>query len=440
VSNALERQTGRQQVVILAYPVFRNGTFAGIMGAVLPGETVLMLFRKDAVGESIRFGLWGSDRRLIAHSEAPPSALGMRYPDPRVASRLFSGKLGTVIADNPIIQQRVIYGFSPVESTPWTVTVSTPLAVTLYPLYRITLLFAGIAILVMAFTLFWAAYSANYIGRGVRQLAESARRIGEGQLDTRVYLPIGGELEDLAESLNLMAADLEVTERQKSELLSMVSHELKTPLTSIRASLDLLSGDLPLLGEAKGQELLEIANRQAHRLQDMIENLLMVARLDTSALVVSLKPVPLRPVILASVEHYQVLAGEHGLDLVVEAPDDLHVQADAAKVTLALDNLLDNAIKFTRAGNILVRAEARGREATITVTDTGIGLSPDVRERLFQRFYQAEPLMTRKASGAGLGLVVVKAVAEAHGGHAFARSAGPDQGSTFGFTLPLATP
>ncbi|MHB9026462.1 MAG: sensor histidine kinase [Armatimonadota bacterium] len=438
VSNALDGQVGKHQVIILAYPITRNGAFAGIIGAVIPGETVLMLFRRKPMAESIRFGLWGSDHRLIAHSRAPASALGGEYPDARVARQLFSGKSGTLIADSTIIQQRVIYGFSPVVNTPWTVVVSMPLSETLFPLYRLTFLFAGIAALVIALTLFWSAYSASLVAREVRLLAESAQRVGEGQLDTRVHSSIGGELEDLAESLNRMAADLEATERLKSEFLSMVSHELKTPLTSIRASLDLLTGDYAQLGEKRSRELMEIAERQTHRLQDMIENLLAVARLDTGALAISPKPIPLRPVILASVEHYQAQASERGLDVVVEAPEDLYALADAAKVTLALDNLLDNAIKFTRAGEILIRAEAKGREAVITVTDTGIGITPEVRDRLFSRFYQAEPLMTRKASGAGLGLVVVKAVAEAHGGRAFAHSAGPNAGSTFGFTLPLA--
>ena len=151
------------------------------------------------------------------------------------------------------------------------------------------------------------------------------------------------------------------------------------------------------------------------------------------------RPTRLSSIITASVGQYQELAHSRGLELVVEGPQELRVNVDVAKITLALNNLLDNAIKFTEQGRITLRTRVDDGFAIVTVSDTGVGLTPDVRARIFERFYQAEPLLTRKAGGAGIGLFVTKAIIEAHGGSVFADSPGPGQGSTFGFTIPLVT-
>lgn len=128
----------------------------------------------------------------------------------------------------------------------------------------------------------------------------------------------------------------------------------------------------------------------------------------------------------------------HGLTLELDVPEDLCVQADAAKITLALGNLLNNAGKFTPKGRVILRARPEGNNVVVTVTDTGVGLTDEAKSRLFTQFTQTEPLLTRHAEGLGLGLFVARLIIEAHGGRIFAESDGPGTGSTFGFTLPLA--
>lgn len=437
ISNLLASRVTREQIVIVAYPIIRHGQFTGVVAAVLTPKTLQELFAQFPTANSTFIGLWGSDRRLIARTNISDSMVGQKYVAPD-SDIVLSGQSGARIAVSPVTHQRVLIGYAPVQVASWTVVIGTPLTVALTPVYSTMAIFLLFSSLVLAVTLLWSIYSTNIIARQVSLLANSARAIGAGHFTTRIALHTGDELEDLANSLNKMAADLALIDRLKSDLLGMVSHELKTPLTSIRTSLEVLSSGLVTPDNPHFAEMLAIAERQTRRLQDMIENLISVARMEAGGFAVTPSPTLLAPILNASVRQYEGLARDRGLALLVEAPADIRVLADVPKATLALNNLLDNAIKFTERGSITVRAQVQEHEAVITVTDTGKGVSVDVRPRLFEAFYQAEPLLTRKAGGAGLGLPVTRAIVEAHGGQMIVESAGAEQGSTFGFTLPLA--
>ena len=237
VSNSLIGLVTRNRVIIIAVPIVRNGVFAGVVGAVIRPMQIQQVFSRLGSNQQITFNLWGSDHRLIARTNAPEHLIGQRYDSPD-GDIILSGRSGTRIARSPITNERVLIGYAPVEGTPWTVVSSTPVEVALAPVYGGMTLFLVLSTFVVIITLVWSIYSANVLSRQVSMLAESAREIGTGHLATRVKLLAGGELSDLADSLNKMAADLQVIDRLKSDLLSMVSHELKTPLTSIRTSLE----------------------------------------------------------------------------------------------------------------------------------------------------------------------------------------------------------
>ncbi|MHB0936250.1 MAG: sensor histidine kinase [Armatimonadota bacterium] len=437
VSNLItSRSTGRS-IIVIAVPILRGGEFTGAIGAQILPESIQRIFSTFAPPEEQTvLSLWGSDHRLIAASSMDGRKPGWQAPDGELAP-LFSGRSDVMIARSPFTGERTLYGYDPVRSAPWIVVAGTPFAAAMAPVYRDFAIFIILSFAVLGLTLWWSFYSATVLARRVSRLADYARTVGAGSTEP-LRLQTGDELEDLSDSLSDMASDLATLDRLKSDLLTMVSHELKTPLTSIRASLDLLSSGVLTPDQPAYRETLDIACRQSRRLQDLIENLINVARLQTGELTVNPQPVLLASIVQSSVGLYIGTARDRGLALQSEVPEDLRVLADAPKITLALNNLLDNAVKFTEQGSITVRARQEDGNAVVTVTDTGAGLSDEVRDRLFRQFYQGEPLLTRRAGGVGLGLWVTRTIIEAHGGRVFAESEGPGQGSTFGFTLPLA--
>jgi signal transduction histidine kinase len=429
------RVTGKP-VLFFVYPIQRGGRFLGIVGATVNTSTLQRIFEAQTLPNGTILAIWDRDRHLILRTDTAPSMLGKTYPN--LDPVIFSGRRGSTFGISPLTGKPTLIGFAPVEGTPWIMVTATPQATALAPVWQSVLYFALLTLVVLVLTTAWAFYTANGLAGQISALAAGARAIGRGDFTTRVASPAVPELDALATTINTMAGDLAVSERVKTDLLSMVSHELKTPLTVIHASLEMLTARAIDPAHPRFQEVLEIAERQALRLQDMIDNLLNAARLEMGQLVVEPRPTVLRPIIAAAAALSAEAAREHGLTLSVEMPEELRVLADAQKVTLALNNLLDNAVKFTREGGIILRAARDGHEAVVTVTDTGAGFPPEVGAHLFERFFQAEPILTRRAGGAGLGLYVVKALIEAQGGRVFAESPGPDRGSTFGFTLPLA--
>ena len=438
VSNLIISRSTGKSIIVVAVPILRRGQFVGAIGAQILPESIQSIFSTFILpGEKAVLTLWGSDHQLIASTSMDTRKPGWESPDGELAP-LFSGRSGVLIAKSPFTGERTLYGYDPVRSAPWIVVAGTPFVAAMAPVYRDFAIFIVLALLVLGLTIWWSFYSATMMARRISRLAKYARGIGEGRYTEPLRLQTGDELEDLARSLNDMAEDLTTLDRLKSDLLTMVSHELKTPLTSIRASLDLLASGVLAPDQPEYRETLDIADRQSRRLQDLIDNLINVSRLQAGELSVNPRPAALAGIVQSSVGLYVGAARDRGLALHAEVPEDLRVLADAPKVTLALNNLLDNAVKFTDRGSITVRARQDDGQVVVTVTDTGIGLEGDIRDRLFRQFYQAEPLLTRRAGGVGLGLWVTRIIIEAHGGRVFAESEGRGKGSTFGFTLPLA--
>ncbi len=437
VSNIIYSPVTGQPVVVIIHPILRNGDFRGIIGVVIRPRVLQNLLTRVPLDPTTQIQLWGSDHRLIAGTHLATSLIGRQFSGPLLAA-ILSRHSGTVHTQNPITGESMLYGYAPVHESPWALATGTAYSVALQPIYRLLAIYILLALLVLGATILWSVYSSSMFARQIAQLVEGARAIGVGKLDTVITLHTGSELDELAQSLTKMAADLAILDQLKSDLLTMVSHELKTPLTAILTALDIITSDLVPPNDPHYRETLGIAVRQARHLQAMIENLMNVARLQAGSLAVEPRPTSLAAIVKAALEPYRDLIRQHGLLLDVEVSTELRVMADAPKITLVISNLLDNAVKFTKAGSITVRARTEGRFAVVTVTDTGAGIAPEALSQLFERFYQAEPLLTRRVGGFGLGLWVVRAIVQAHGGEVFAQSAGAGQGSTFGITLPLA--
>jgi len=227
-------------------------------------------------------------------------------------------------------------------------------------------------------------------------------------------------------------------DRMKSEFVSMVSHEMRTPLTSITGYVDLLlDGEAGALDEIQN-EFLGVVKHNAGRLVSLIEGLLDVSRIDAGKLSLEFAPVDLGAAVRQTATMLRPQLDGKRQRLTVDVPDDLTpVNADADRLAQIVTNLLSNAHKYTPAGGeIAIAAHVENDLVRVTVRDTGVGLSEEDLTRLFTRFFRARnPHAT--AGGTGLGLVITRSLVELHGGTMTVESA-PGVGSTFGFTLPVA--
>jgi len=222
--------------------------------------------------------------------------------------------------------------------------------------------------------------------------------------------------------------------RLKSEFISMVSHELRSPLANINASADLmLQTDLD---DALKREMLEIICSQSTLLAEFVEDILDAARLEEGKLQLHLEPVALLPLIKGLVDSFRARTSKHRFEVLALERLPL-VLADESKVEVILGNLLENAIGYSpQGGTITVQArEQAGEGVVVTVADEGIGIPPEHQERLFQRFYRVDASDAREVYGHGLGLYITRKLVEAQGGRIWLESE-VGKGSRFSFTLP----
>jgi signal transduction histidine kinase len=224
-------------------------------------------------------------------------------------------------------------------------------------------------------------------------------------------------------------------ERLKDELLSIASHDLRTPTTVLKGQAQLMQRELRrgTLNAAKLGERVDMMVNHADRLGRMLNLLLDLSRIEAGRLDLALEPTDLVELAQRATTGVRDLTAIH--TLVVEAPPTLRGLWDAARLDQVLQNLLTNAVKYSpEGGPIVVRVEADATCATVSVSDRGLGIPVEDLPRLFERFYRVAG--TRTLEGSGLGLFICHGIIAAHGGRLWAESAGTGQGSTFSFSLP----
>ena len=227
-------------------------------------------------------------------------------------------------------------------------------------------------------------------------------------------------------------------DRLKDEFIATVSHELRTPLTSMMGFLEMLregeAGELT----AEQERFLAIVYRSSERLQRLVGDLLFVGRLDATGLELDLKPVGLHEIAREAVEAHAALARSRGLELEAELAPVPAFKGDSERLSQLVGNLVSNALKFTPAGgHVTARTFVEGTTAVIEVEDTGIGIPAQELPQVFERFFRSSTAREQAIPGTGLGLVISKAIAEAHGGAIAVRSEA-GRGTRFRVELPLA--
>jgi signal transduction histidine kinase len=267
------------------------------------------------------------------------------------------------------------------------------------------------------------------------RLTTAMEAIGSEQLDRRLRWRRSDELGKLAATFDAMLDRLQDAFARERQFISDASHELKTPLTVINANAQLIRrwGDRD--PAVKAESLTAIVD-ESSRLAEMVSGMLTLAKADSGDQIPR-EPLALGGIVADVVAHASERAGAKGVPVrAVVPPDTVVVLGDAPLIRQLVSNLVDNAIKFTDAGEIVVTLERLPEHARIVVRDTGVGIADDVAERLFDRFFRADASHSRAIDGTGLGLAIVRSIARVHGGTVSARGL-PEGGSAFTVDLPL---
>jgi signal transduction histidine kinase len=275
--------------------------------------------------------------------------------------------------------------------------------------------------------------------------------VGSALLSTLVLLRLSGLIRSLdglrraekrargeAENAQRLLADqnrqLVEADKLKDEFVALISHDLRTPLTSIIGYLELTMDDENLTDAQR--KYLEIVDRNADRLLHLVNDLLFVARLESGELELHRDELDLVAIVRQSVAEAEPRAAAKGIELSCTADGPVDVRVDKGRMFQLLDNLVSNAIKFTpTGGGVRVSIGPSNGVARLEVADTGIGIDPDEQDRLFQRFFRASTANEQQIPGTGLGLYIARAIVEAHGGSISVKSK-PGTGTSFKIELP----
>ena len=255
---------------------------------------------------------------------------------------------------------------------------------------------------------------------------------------TPIYSDDGAEMQSVVVTLQDLTP-LEELERLRAEFLALVSHELRSPLTSIKGSVVTLLDDTANLNSAEVSQFHRIINDQADRMRRMITDLLDVAHIETGTLSVSPEPSGIADLIDQAKTSF--VSGGGGNDLQIDLPPDMPlVMADRQRVPQVFSNLLSNASRYSReSSTIRVAAERQNLHVAFSIADEGAGVSSERLPHLFRKYVRIEgDAGGRETTGSGLGLAICKGIVEAHGGRVWAESEGPGRGARFTFTLPMA--
>jgi two-component system OmpR family sensor kinase len=291
--------------------------------------------------------------------------------------------------------------------------------------------YAGLVAMVLS--LFVALGLARWIGGPLQALVSASRRMPETK-----PLTVQGphEVQELTHAFNVMSSRVLSAQKAQREFVANVSHELKTPLTSIQGFAQALQDGTADSPEMR-QQAASVIQQEAERMHRMVLNLLDLARLDAGTLDLERTPVDIPALLHSVVEKFAPQARAAGVTLRVDAAPLPSVTGDGDRLAQVFTNLVDNALKFTPAGgSVDLHARASASGVQVDVADTGVGIPAESVAHIFERFYQADPSRPGgQMHGAGLGLAIVSEIVRAHGGKISVRSA-PGKGSTITISLP----
>ena len=355
------------------------------------------------------------------------------YARPGNLGGLVSGKC--YVVGVPILQHSSITGQTYRRGMVFAVSQVSLLTQLWQDFTLIFLLAAGVVFLLAAAA---SSFTSLHLTQPLKEMAQAAQKFGQGEFDTRVsgYEGRRDEVGELAEAFNAMADSLAKSEAQRSEFIANVSHELKTPMTTIAGFADgILDGTIPPEKEA---EALRTISSETRRLSRLVRRMLDLSRLQSSENVTAQERFDVSEVLIRVLVSLEGKINGRGLDVETDLPDGpVMVWGDPDAITQVCYNLLDNAIKFAAAGTALRLAiQVKGEKALVSVANLGETIPPEELSQIFDRFHKTDRSRSEDRDGVGLGLYIVKTILN---NHKEAITAASEDGlTTFTFTLTIA--
>lgn len=292
-----------------------------------------------------------------------------------------------------------------------------------------------IVAITLVLTLIISWFLSDMLTRPLKGIVSAAKKFGHGEFDVRVSENNDCvEINELAASFNNMATSLQQQEELSRGFVANVSHELKTPMTSIRGFVDgMLDGTIP---PQKHEQYLRIISEEVGRLSRLVVRMLDAAKIQAGELIITPAPFDLTEMAARVLISFETQINNKHIEMDVELEDDIIVNGDSDHIYRVIYNLVDNAVKFVEQnGTLTIRLEKEGTMSLFSISNTGIGIPEEDLPHVFDRFYKVDRSRSRDKTGAGLGLYIVKSIVNLHGGDISVRSS--DGRTEFAFTMPL---
>lgn len=281
-------------------------------------------------------------------------------------------------------------------------------------------------------------FSTNIIINPVKSMKETATKITRGDLSQRVSVRGKSEIAELGHTFNQMCDRIQDVDEQRSEFVSNASHELKTPLASMKILVESLlfqqNVDKNIYNEFLGD-----INNEIDRMSNLINDLLLLSKMDSDIVTMQIKKYSLIKVIQESIDALRPIINARHIKLSFYAASDIEAEFDKIKMHQAINNLVENAVKYSRNnGYVKIFLTKAAEDACITVEDNGVGIAPEHLNHIFERFYRVDKARSRDTGGTGLGLHIVRKIAIMHGGRVEVESI-EKMGSKFMLYLPVVS-
>ena len=419
-----------------------NTDYTTIFGSQTLGMQVVA--RAAASLSDIDFLIWNSRTNTLLTTDASLEGMSITLPQ-KISERILGGEIYSGITDLGIYDIDKYVAGVPVytdgaagERQIRGMVLAITETQSLTEMWRAFLgIFGMTSITVILIAFVASSVTAMQQTKPIKEMAAAARRFAEGNFDARVQSTgRDDEVEELAEAFNAMADSLQQTERQRREFIANISHELKTPMTTITGYAEgILDGTIP---REKEEQYLRIISDESRRLSRLVRRMLEVSRLQSLDALRSKSSFDICESMRRVLVSMEKKITDRQLDVEADIPEEpVLVLGDNDLITQVIYNLLENAAKFARPGTALVlRLDAGTEKAVVTVQNQGNTIDPEEIPRLFERFHKADKSRSQDKDGVGLGLYIVKTILDQHREHIQVTS--EDGVTSFRFTMTLA--